>query len=55
MIPFHKQGCEFSHKNSAALPEKGAVLLFFHLAQEIRNVPIVPNHQIFSYFFKKDF
>ena len=39
----------------AALPEKGAVLLFFHFAREIRNVPIVPNHQIFSYFFQKDF
>lgn len=55
MIPFHKPGREFSHKNSEALPEKGAVLLFFHFAWEIRNVPIVPNHQIFSYFFQKDF
>ena len=29
MIPFHKPGREFSHKNSAALPENGAVFIIF--------------------------
>ena len=48
MIPFHKPGREFSHKNSAALPGKGRRFYYFEVDMKKENIPIAFECRMFS-------
>lgn len=48
MILFPRAGCEFSHKNSAALPGKERRFYYFEVDMKKENIPIASERRMFS-------